>query len=434
MSASARRLIGTLITLLLLVGLAPTAVTQAGSTLPGHFGGQAWAAQANAKAGDLAVRLGRSAYQPCPCLGTDGNLLSNTITDVSLNDVASLDVTEATARASKGTDATATVRMTARVAGLSLLDGRITADAVKAVATTNADPSAIRSSSGGSRLVNLRVLGNVIDATVAPGTRISLPGIGFVGIREVERIGNGAGRGGIHVTMLHIRVTLANSLGLPVGTDIRIAEATSVYDRSPVTVTYRGAAWGASAKDDVGPLANRIGKAAVVYVPCEGTGGRTKTNVVAAIHAGSLLQAGQVTSTRRTWHTGSVYGVRTSSRVEGVSLLGGAITLSALVGVAKATYDTATSTGRVSSVGSQLLSLHIDGVLDLPVTIPPNTTVPLPLFGSLVLYERSVENGPDGPFIAVTMLHLTVDTPNLLGIPVGTELLVGAARAGVNAP
>jgi len=34
--------------------------------LPGHFGGSAYATSATANAGQLAVRLGRSAFVPCP--------------------------------------------------------------------------------------------------------------------------------------------------------------------------------------------------------------------------------------------------------------------------------------------------------------------------------------------------------------------------------
>src|SRR4051812_41994213 len=47
--------------------------------LPGSFRGSAFATFANATAGPVAAELGRSAYQPCPCRGTNGQILSNTI-------------------------------------------------------------------------------------------------------------------------------------------------------------------------------------------------------------------------------------------------------------------------------------------------------------------------------------------------------------------
>ena len=47
--------------------------------LAGSFRGNAFATFANVEAGPIAAQLGRSAYQPCPCRGTNGEVLSNTV-------------------------------------------------------------------------------------------------------------------------------------------------------------------------------------------------------------------------------------------------------------------------------------------------------------------------------------------------------------------
>jgi hypothetical protein len=47
--------------------------------LKGSFYGDAFATFANAKAGPVATELGRSALQPCPSEGTNGQTLSNTV-------------------------------------------------------------------------------------------------------------------------------------------------------------------------------------------------------------------------------------------------------------------------------------------------------------------------------------------------------------------
>ena len=54
--------------------------------LAGSFRGNAFATFANAEAGPVAAQLGRSAYQPCPCRGTNGEVLSNTINDLQAGD------------------------------------------------------------------------------------------------------------------------------------------------------------------------------------------------------------------------------------------------------------------------------------------------------------------------------------------------------------
>ena len=54
--------------------------------LPGSFRGSAFATFANATAGPVAVELGRSAYQPCPCRGTNGQTLSNTVNTLQAGD------------------------------------------------------------------------------------------------------------------------------------------------------------------------------------------------------------------------------------------------------------------------------------------------------------------------------------------------------------
>src|SRR3712207_6060885 len=75
-----------LASLLVLRGVLAGPVTAAESLLPGAFRGASWGNSANAAAGDLATALGRSAYQPCPCRGTDGRVLSNVQNDVDTGD------------------------------------------------------------------------------------------------------------------------------------------------------------------------------------------------------------------------------------------------------------------------------------------------------------------------------------------------------------
>src|SRR3954463_2137350 len=91
------------------------------------------------RGGPWRSRSGEVANLPCPCQGTDGETLTNTIDSVS---AGSGGVLEAGVVTSPGaTDKTATsadVQDPSTIANLNLLGGLITADAVKAVATVTA--------------------------------------------------------------------------------------------------------------------------------------------------------------------------------------------------------------------------------------------------------------------------------------------------------
>src|SRR3712207_7199944 len=165
--------IGLLIAVMVVLGASATQ-SDAATLLKGSFRGHAWATFANAEAGPVATTLGRAAYQPFPCKGTNGETLSNTITSVATADegrALKADVTLSTVMAKKETSS-AVVKNTSKVEGLSAFDGAISADSIKAVANTSADASTIKSTPQGSTFVNLEIAGEHIDADVAPNTEI----------------------------------------------------------------------------------------------------------------------------------------------------------------------------------------------------------------------------------------------------------------------
>lgn len=416
--------------LALIAGPSMPAAASSG-TIGGHFFGQSWASDANAKAGDLSVRLGRSAYAPCPCLGTGGVTKSNTITDIDLPGLAHLDVTKSSANADKSNHHTAQVRMIAKVTGLDLLDGLITADAIKAVSTTHATSGSITRSASGSTFVKLRIAGKGISASTGPNRKVSLPGVGYVMLREQHLTGSSNRRRGLDVTMLRVHVSVKNHFHLPVGAEIRVASVRSAYDRDPVKVAFKGGAYGAASTTDAGPWSNRIGKAAVIFLPCESTKGAWRTNTVDHVKVGNLLQLGTVLSRAKSDITGGVGTAVTRSEIQTVRL-GLAPTplvrLTALKGVAKATWDRNTNHGSWSTGGSLLADLDIAGIIALPVVVPANTHVDVPGLGHLTLYERSASVTSTAATVKVAMLHLVV-TANALGIPVGTDVKVGVATA-----
>lgn len=125
----------------------------------------------------------------------------------------------------------ASAQSIASVADIELLGGVIVAKEVVAMATSGRDGSSARSDANGSTFEDLVVNGVAVtsgDETVAPNTRIDLPGVGYVVLNEQVRSGDGSTSSGITVTM--IRVALTDALtGAQVG-EIVVGSASSAVE------------------------------------------------------------------------------------------------------------------------------------------------------------------------------------------------------------
>src|SRR3984893_14906901 len=245
----------------LIAGLSSTSTAQ--ETPIGTFGGNAYGTFAQVKAADISATLGYTALIGCPCLGTDGATLSNFVHSLSAGKdgkVLTANSILTTVSTTETGESTVLEKNTSRVEGLSSLGGLVTADSVLAVANTTADATTINSNSDGSAFVNLRILGELVSGTVAPNTRIDLPGIGYVILRRETKSGNGTSAGKINVEMITINVTETNSLGLEVGARIVVAHASSGFFRVPPgahPVIVSGSAWAASSNAAIcDPLRN----------------------------------------------------------------------------------------------------------------------------------------------------------------------------------
>jgi hypothetical protein len=99
----------------------------------------------------------------------------------------------------------ASAQSVSEVESVSILNGLIRADNVTAVASSYVNSAAAASNADGSGFVNLVVNAIPIPAgSVAPNTRIDLPGIGYVILNEQTRTGDGVSTSGITVNMIHV--------------------------------------------------------------------------------------------------------------------------------------------------------------------------------------------------------------------------------------
>jgi len=167
---------------------------------------------------------------------------------------------------------------------IAQLGGVITADEVKAVSTTTHDNSGFHTSAEGSTFVNLVVAGVPITVNPPPNTNISLPGFGHVVLNEqITRVRSTSAS--FTVNMIHVFITEANVLNIPIGTQIIVSHASSGLT-SGVQGTLDGQAYGTKAS-----VARVVtsGPSALVKMSCLGTNGALRTNSVAEVQVPPLF-------------------------------------------------------------------------------------------------------------------------------------------------
>ncbi|CAN5667503.1 hypothetical protein BH18ACT15_BH18ACT15_07100 [soil metagenome] len=414
----------------LIAGVLPLGpgVASAGAQLRGSFRGHAYGTFANAKAGKVAATLGRSAFIPCPCNGTQGVIRSETVDSVAAGKAVKAEGIHDTVFTDKSAS-TAVVDTTSKVTGIRLLDGMVKAEAVEAVAHTDADPDTIRSSAGDSKFVRLSILGDrVRNSEIAAGSRMSLPGIGYLLLKNVQRDGDGLSSGSLTVDMATIVVRHRNDFDLPIGSKIVIAHAKSGYNRHEPPAVVEGSAFAASAKASAPGVENRIGRAAAIYLGCEGTKGETRRNDIDTLNVPQTLSSGTGRTTALGERIGDVTRAKTTARVQDVDLLDGVIAADVVKGEALSTFDTRTQLGTGTTEGSSFGNLKVAGV-SYPVDVAPNTVVPI-IGGQVTLRDELTRGDAGGGQARVVMIHVTItEGSNPYGLPAGTNIYVASARS-----
>lgn len=188
--------------------------------------GTSWVTYVNAAAGSLLqTSIGLTAPSGIGCQGTGGKILTNSVTALNVAGVLSLGTGNTTAIG--GPTATgATAKTTATLQNLNLLNGLIRVAAITAVAETKIVNGVRTRSTNGTAFTGLKVLGINLPINVKPNTKIALPLLGYVILNE-QIIPPATSNAPTRVNGLHIRITTANSLKLPVGTELILAHADS---------------------------------------------------------------------------------------------------------------------------------------------------------------------------------------------------------------
>ncbi len=392
----------------------------------GSFLASAYATFANAKAGPVATTLGRSAYIVAGCRGTGGDLLTNTVDSVHAGKAFRAQATRTTVRTVRGHDS-ATARSTSKVAGVRALDGLITADAIVSVAKTTATHRRISSSSIGSTFVDLHIAGRPVAANVAPNTKITLRGIGYIVLNSVVQT-TAPGRKTLTVQGLRLVITESNQFGLPVGSRIVVSQARSGFDRDQPVAVIGGAAYATSGRFRALELTNQAGRSAAVYLGCRELDRPVQTNSINRTAVDGLAATGTGTTSadgHRT-NTGGIVAV-TTAKTEGLNLLDGVVTADAVRARAQTRKEAGFST---TTDGSGFVNLRVLGQAVADGTVAPNTKVELPGIGRVILFETRIQRSSDRVSVAVKMIRLVIDEGNERGLPSG-QIIVSSAASSV---
>ena len=355
---------------------------------------------------------------------------------------------------------------TAEVANLNLVNGLVTADVVRSVASTTARGDGSSYSAAGTTLTNLKVLGSsVVDP--APGLRIPLDGTtvnralygrgSYVALNEQTGSTSGPASGQLSggmykadLTVTAVRVyitggtvgTLLTLGGKPVEITVAKAMAHSEHKQtrlcsSSPTKAVSGHAFIASAKVDL-----LLDTSYVEYVEIPASGGSAHKSVPASVlgASGSLVTTGIATSDS----TGT--NGTTSSTASSYAEVANLCVLRALdpncLITATAVRSQANSSASASSrssnaTGTQFVDLKVGGVA-ISANVAPNSVITLKaMVGSLlkvvgfVIINEQVPDGAETGHTGLTVrtLRVIITADVLSTIDVGTEIIIAEAHS-----
>ena len=305
---------------------------------------------------------------------------------------------------------------------LTMLNGLISGQEVKAVSTTSINGQGMLSSSAaGSTFVNLVVAGNVINGLPAPNTTITLTGFGKVVLNE-QVVTNNNGFASLNVSMIHLYILQTNVFNIPVGTQAIVSYATSGITTVSGPAAIDGYSYGTAV---TGPLVNSS-PTAPVSLGCRGTNGSTVTNSAASVNVPNILFSGTVTDTGAANVTPTAVYSQTSDNIQAVNLLSSLVTASVIQ--AQANASTPDGVNFTFSSSGNFTNLSVSGHPEITDTVAPNTHVSIANLGVLYLH-RVIQTQND---ISVIMIELSVTQANQFNLPIGADIRIGVAEASLH--
>src|SRR5437762_8158064 len=306
------------------------------------------------------------------------------------------------------------------VHSVNLLAGLIVGGEVKAVSTTFKDNTGLHVSAAGSKLVGLVVAGMAQSSAPPPNTTIQLAGFGHVVLNE-QIVSGTATTKRLTVNMIHVYINQSNVLGLAVGTQIVVADASSGLTGINGPASLDGTAYGTQV---TGTLI-KSSPTAPASVGCQGNALITNTQV--GISVPNVVSSGSIFDTAQGSVTASQSSAQTTASIQNANVLNGIIKASTIN--AQANASTTNGVAFHFSTSGSFANLSVSGHPEITASVSANTQVTLAGIGTLYL-KREIQGANN---IQIRMIELIL-TSSYMGLPTGTHVYVGVASASLHSP
>jgi len=347
---------------------------------------------------------------------------------------------------------TATDTGVSESAGVNLVNGLVTADVVRGVASAEASGFNSSFSAAGSAFQNL-VVNGVQTNNVNPNTTINLPAAQFGAgsfVKLLEEIGSSSqpapgqivgGTFAADLTVNMIRVHITSLAPTGDALDIVISHAQAHADFPQPTGcpalpgTVSGDATIVNEQANPSQLPVVVG---FVSIPPQGGQDHQDLNQLST----SLVSGGTSVSDSAGTVLSSSSSSSSFAKAQNVCVFPafGVCTASATAITSQANSVSGGGTSSSNPQGTSLLGLSVGG-MTVANNPPPNTTILVPGIGSVTLNEQTCDSGSAPPCsgasssgITVRAIHVIVDNPNAPGVPQGANVIVGEAHADSSHP
>ena len=373
------------------------------------------------EAGPLGITAAPSATSGIGCTTQAGQVSTNDAAATTLPSAGGVGAVKRRAQSIRTQTSVASAAYE-EVATADLLGGLIEARAIQVTSTTS--HTALGFHTGGSTtMARLSVAGHAISGAIRPNTVVTLPGLGSVTL-NVQSAASNSVRGSQGTTAVDVRITVANSLHLPIGVRLIMGQASSGLG-GPVPAALSGSSYGSSVTAGVSSISAGSGPLAVAGMACFGTEGKVVTNSLAGTSVPNVVTVGAIPDTARGTVTPTSASAETTSTVGGANLLASVVSAGTIKADAHALSGGAKA-DPFSDAGSLLLKVVVAGHGGRLDNVPANTVLNIPGVGVLYLHRVIRTAGS----VEVRMIELVV-TAGGNQLPIGADIKVGVARAAI---
>jgi hypothetical protein len=312
----------------------------------------------------------------------------------------------------------------AKLAGVNLLNGLITATAVDTTATSTLINGKI---AGGAKttFVGLKIVGIKLPVTIPANFHVTIPNVATVYLNyslasgvapSVMSLGMG-----LYVGLL--KQSGPNAVGASVAVNPTYAAL------GPITIPksghiVRGNAFGSEVSVKAGSLLNvQSDPTAPVSMAAGGTNGAPVVSNIAGVNLTPLLHLGAVADSALSTNTNTLWESETTSKIAGLDLFSGAIKADAISSDA---HVRGTSAGTTVTGTSGLVNLSIGGKA-IPINTKPNTKISLAGLATITINKQTATANS----VTVCAIDIVLLKANA-GLPAGAEVQLAVASAGAS--